>query len=66
MLYEVAVIQKPTVKERESGELEKLLIGPVTLVASDERSAALRVTLDHAKSMPKNLASVEVLVRPFN
>ena len=42
-LFEVAVIQDPTVREREDGELEKLVYGPETIIAASEQAAGMEV-----------------------
>ena len=67
-LFEVAVIQDPTVREREDGELEKLVYGPETVIAASEQTAGMEVyskavkieTIDDYD--PKRF---KILVRPF-
>jgi hypothetical protein len=67
-LFEVAIIQKPTRKEAEEGASEKLVFGPVPVVARDQQSAAINAVMDGSKTqMPADTdrSRWEVLVRPF-
>ena len=65
MLYEVAVIQKPTKKEvEEEAALEKLICGPIAICAASEQAAAIMATRD-AKLDNVDPNRLEVLVRPF-
>ena len=63
-LFEVAILEKPTVKDAEDGKGERLVFGPKAVVARDSQSAAIAavmegdgVTCDHQR--------MEVIVRPF-
>lgn len=65
MLYEVAILEKPTKKEvEENGAVEKLVFGPKAVVANDAQSAAISAVLDGAK-IEVDRARMSVLVRPF-
>ena len=62
-LYEVAILEKPTKKEAEEGQIEKLVFGPKAVVARDPQSAAIAAVLEEAPKIDKS--RMEVLVRPF-
>lgn len=64
-LFEVAVIQKPTQREREDGAAEKLVFGPKAVIASTEQAAAVAAV--RGGDVPKDVADerLDVLVRPF-
>lgn len=63
-IFEVAVLEIPTKKEREDGASEKLVFGPKALVARDSQSAAVAAVAGNgALGDPSRL---EVLVRPFS
>jgi hypothetical protein len=65
MLYEVAILEKPTKKEvEESGATEKLVFGPKAVVANDPQSAAISAVLDGEK-ITVDRSRMMVLVRPF-
>lgn len=71
-LFDVAVIQKPSKKEIEdNGATESLIIGPVSILAKDAQSAAIKVVAGYSpKATPPgnptfDLDKCEVLVRPF-
>ena len=64
MLYEVAVIQKPTKEEAEHGESEKLIAGPVAVIAKDAAGAAFAAA-KFAPDFTIDVSRCEVLVRPF-
>ena len=64
-LFEVAIIEKPTKKQKESGEEGKLLFGPKAMMASDYKTANMKA-LQSVKDLSKLKPSlVEVLIRPF-
>jgi hypothetical protein len=64
-LYEVALVKKPTKKEAEEGTLETLIMAPTAIVAKDDRAAGFQAVLNNKDKISGDLASVEVLVRPF-
>jgi hypothetical protein len=65
MLFEVAILEKPTKKEvEEEGKTEKLVFGPKAVVANDPQSAAISAVLDGEK-IEVDRARMTVLVRPF-
>lgn len=64
MLFQVALVKKPTKKQAEEGAQEELVMPPTAVLAADEKGAAIRA-VTQAKVAMEDLASVEVLVRPF-
>ena len=63
-LFEVAILEKPTANEADEGAQERLVLGPVAIVANDPQSAAIAAVLEGDK--PKvDRSRMEVLVRPF-
>lgn len=64
MLFEVAILERPTKKKKDEGVTEKLILAPTAVVAPDEKTAAIigsrKADLD--KVAPDRM---EVLVRPF-
>lgn len=65
MLYEVALIEKPTKKEIEEGKVEKLILPPTPVIASDDKSAGVQAVMQNKEKLTGDLSRVEVLVRPF-
>jgi hypothetical protein len=67
MLYDVAILQTPTKKEIEdSGAEEKLVFGPVQVIARDPQAAAMRAVMANMdKIRDIDQARMNVLVRPF-
>lgn len=65
MLFEVALIEKPTSKEREEGKTEKLILAPTAVIANDDKSAGVQAVLQNKDKIQGDLSRVEVLVRPF-
>lgn len=65
MLYEVALIEKPTKKEQEDGKTEKLILPPTPVIASDHKSAGVQAVMQNKDKLTCDLSMVEVLVRPF-
>ncbi len=65
MLYETVVIEKPTVKDEEKGELERVISGPHLITAANEEQARVQTLLEH--KIPEGVVKrrVEVLVRSF-
>lgn len=64
-LYEVALIERPTKKELEDGQQEKLILAPTAVIASDDRSAGVQAVLQNKDKIQGDLSRVTVLVRPF-
>jgi len=63
-LFEVAILEMPTKKESEEGQIEKLVFGPKAVVARDAQSAAVSAVLGADKPViDRN--RMEILVRPF-
>jgi hypothetical protein len=65
MLYEVALIEKPTKKEMEEGKTEKLILPPTPVIANDDKSAGVQAVMQNKEKLTGDLSRVEVLVRPF-
>lgn len=63
-LYEVAILEVPTPKEREEGKTETLVMGPKAVVANDPQAAAIAAVLDGDKPTVDR-SRMQVLIRPF-
>ena len=64
-LFEVAILEKPTEKEAEDGQVEKLILKPTAVIASDIQSAGIVAVLDN-EGLDINRDRMQVIVRPFN
>jgi hypothetical protein len=64
-LYEVAILEKPTVKESEDGVLETLVYGPTAIVGRDSQDAAMSAMLNLLKEHTLDRSRLQVLARPF-
>ncbi len=64
-LFEVAILQKPTHKEREDGASEKLVFGPKAVIANSDQDAAIAAVLDGGVPSDLDRSRMEVMVRPF-
>ena len=65
-LFEVAVLEMPTDKEKETGKVEKLVLAPTSVVAADSSAAKVQVLLDHSLTFSSACTErLKVLVRPF-
>jgi len=64
-LFEVCIIQKPTKKAAEDGELEVLIVKPQLIVARDTQAAGFEAVFSAASQLPEDRTRLEVLVRPF-
>lgn len=64
-LFEIAITQKPTKKEAEDGNTEKLMFGPKAVVAKDQQSAVIDLAM--SGELPKEIdrARMEIYCRPF-
>ena len=64
-LYEIAITQKPSKKEAEDGQLEKLMFGPKTVVSKDQQSAVIDLAM--SGELPKEIdrSRMEIHCRPF-
>lgn len=67
MLFEIAILELPTKEETEKGSgVEKLVFGPVHVVAKDSQSAAIKAVMSNSDKMSGvNQERMQVLVRPF-
>lgn len=64
MLYEVAIIEKPTPQGKKAGRAEKIVLPPTAVVANDENAASIKASRQ-ADFKDVNEEMLEVLVRPF-
>ncbi len=67
-VFEVLVIEHPTVKDKEEhGAEERVVLGPIFVVAKDASAAGFRVVMECRSEMEAgvDIKRVEVLVRPF-
>ena len=64
MLYQVAIIRKPTQEEVNNGQLETILVEPTFVVAVDEQRAALSVAAKNGQVISDE-PQAAVLVRAF-
>lgn len=64
MLYQVAIIRKPTQEETDKGKLEELIVPPTFVVAIDEQRAALHLAARNGDAID-NEPQAAVLVRAF-
>ena len=64
-LFDVAIVRKPTKAEQENGKLETLLWGPQSVVAANDRSAAI-IAAKMSGDLSVEMERLEVLVRPFD
>ena len=66
MLFEVALIRKPSKKAFEDGTgREELVLPPTPVIASDPQSAAVQAVIANKDKCPGDMNMIEVLVRPF-
>lgn len=64
-LFEVAILERPTPKDKEDGKSEKLVFGPKAVVAADSQSAAITAVMENPNMGDLDKSRMEVLVRPF-
>ena len=65
-VYEVLVLKKPTQTERLDGKLEELIVPITPVIASDEKSASMKIMMDNQDVIKEHGTDrLEVLVRPF-
>lgn len=66
MLFEVAIIKKPTKKEQDEGTAtETLIMPPTAVVARDASAAAIAAVTKDGGLKDFDSDRCEVLVRPF-
>lgn len=66
MLFEVAVLLKPTENEKDEGKLEEIVLSPQFIIAADEQSASMQVILDNQAVLANvDKSRLQVYVRPF-
>lgn len=65
MIFEVAIVENPTKKEREEGVLEKLIVPPTHIVAHNDKAASMQVMLANKDKLIGDGSRMEVIVRPF-
>lgn len=64
MLYQVAIIHKPTQAEEDEGGQETILVEPKWVIAPNEQTAALRVAVENNDKINDD-PQASVLVRSF-
>jgi len=66
MLYWVAATFKPKTKKDEEALPDDIIVQPVVVVAKDEQSAAMKVTIKESEVLKKfDNDRVSIYVRPF-
>jgi hypothetical protein len=65
MLYEVAMIQEPTEKEKDDGMQEVLVMPPTPVIAKDEQTAGVSAVMMKKDEIKCEISRIKVLVRPF-
>ena len=66
MLYEVAMIEQPTKKDKEEGASEKLILKPTAVIANDDKQAAIAAVMQHKDDIGAlDMSRLQVIVRPF-
>lgn len=63
-LFQVVILEKPKPSDAKRGSLEKLILGPVSVVASDDQAAAYSVVMDNP-NLKINRGRMQVIARPF-
>lgn len=64
-LFEYAIIQHPTKKQKEEGQSSTIVVPPKTVLAADERTAGIMAGRDIPEALLGQLDRVEVALRPF-
>jgi len=64
MLYEVAVLTRPTQNEQADGKMEEIILSPTWIITRNEESAKIIAVGMAGKPLDAN--KIEVLVRPFS
>ena len=63
-LFQVIILEKPKKKDAENGALERLVLGPISIISNDTQAAALSVIMDNS-NMKIDRNRMDVQVRPF-
>lgn len=65
-IFEVCIVEMPSKNETDEGELEKLVLGPVAVVAKDKDSAGAVVVMENSDKLKDVKKSrMKLLIRPF-
>ena len=64
-LFEVAMLEQPTPEQAKEGAGDKLVYGPVPVVARDSQAAAIGAMMRDDRPKDINVERLQVLVRPF-
>lgn len=65
-IFMVAAVLNPTDKEfEETGKLSEMILQPKSIIAVDEKAAAIKVVMDCTELENFNKDRLEVLIRPF-
>lgn len=62
-LFEVVILEKPSKKDAEDGQIEKLVFGPKAVIAKDAQIAGMKALRGEDKVELTDRS--EVIVRPF-
>lgn len=62
-LFEVAILEQPTQRSKENGGAEKLIFGPVAVVAKDSQGAGILAARQLKEEVDPD--RMTVLIRPF-
>lgn len=68
MIFEYVIVEHPTKKDADRGELETVLAGPTVIVARDIEHAKTSALLEFgkdAKAAGHKERKIEVIARPF-
>jgi hypothetical protein len=64
-LFEVAILEIPSKKEKEEGAIEKLVYGPTAIIAREAQTASVVAALEAKEKVDIDPTKVSILVRPF-
>ncbi len=64
-VFEVLVIEHPSIEDSKAGALERLISGPTCVVAKDSKSAALIFILGLKDTLKADPSRIEIRTRPF-
>lgn len=63
--FDFIIIKHPTKRERDNGGVDKILVGPKTILAPDQNGASMLAGREIPEAELVNLGQLEVAVRPF-
>ena len=65
MLYEVAIVEEPTPKEKEDGGMERIILAPTAVIASDSQSSIAIAATKIGTETKFDSNRIRVYSRPF-